>query len=101
MKKRRVIIPIIRVPFADYKKLRSGESHTCKVPLNKEILKYLPGAYESVTGTMLVFPKAQCPKRFAFKPKWRFWIKPVVREIVNIIALKEEDMSETIRFTLK
>ena len=101
MKKKRVVIPIVRVKLDDYKKLLSGESHTCKVKLTNKIIKYLPPAYESVTGTMLVFPAAQCPKRFAFKPKWLFWEKPVVREILNILAIKEEDMSETIKFTLK
>ena len=93
--------PVVRVNKDDYKKILSGEKHSVKVPLTKRLIRKLPPAYESVTGTMLVFPKSACPKQFAFKPRWQFWEKPAIRKIVNIIAIKEEDMSETIRFTLK
>ena len=93
--------PLFRVSLEEYNKMKRSETHAYKTQLEKKYLKFLPHAYESVSGTMLVFPMALSPKKISFRPKWRFWMKPVVRDVVNIMAIKEEDLSETLRFLLK
>lgn len=101
MKNKRNSTLVISVSYADYKNIKSGNAHAYKTTLSKRLLRFLPTAYEDCTGTMLIFPKQECPKMISFKPRWRPLEEPVVREIANVMAFKEEDMSETLRFLFK
>jgi len=79
--------------------LRDGTSHLFTMPLNEKNLRCLPKAYADVTNTVLIFPKKECPKEFSFRTKTSRG--SVTREVVNIMAYKQEDGSEIIKVRLK
>lgn len=93
--------PVIVVSLDDYERMADTTEHMFTTKLEKKYLKFLPGAYESSTGTQLVFPHQLCPKAIRFRPKWRLFAKRITRQVVNITAIKNEDMSESLIFRLK
>lgn len=78
--------------------LRDGSSHLFTMPLNKKNLRFLPKAYADTTNTILIFPKSECPKEFSFQTMDG---QTCVRQVVNIMAYKQEDGSEIIKVRLK
>ena len=92
--------PIILTTPEDFISIKEGK-HTYKTKLTKKMVRMLPRAYESSTGTMLIFPHEKCPQILRFRPKWKFWVKPVARRVVNVMAVKNEDLSESLIIRLK
>lgn len=99
MKDLRKTKPNFLVSDEEYVKLRDGSSHLFTMPLNEKNLRFLPQAYEDATGTVLIFPKKECPKEFSFRTKTSRG--SCSREVVNIMAYKMEDGSEIIKVRLK
>lgn len=91
--------PNILVSDEEFVSLRDGTSHLYTMPLNEKNLRFLPPAYEDATGTVLIFPKKECPKEFAFRTKKSRGT--CTREVMNIMAYKMEDGSEIIKVRLK
>lgn len=99
MKDLRKTKPSFLVSDEEFAALRDGTSHLFTMPLNEKNLRCLPRAYADATGTVLIFPKKECPKEFSFRTnKSR---GSVTREVVNIMAYKMEDGSEIIKVRLK
>lgn len=101
MKSYRNLQPLILVSKEDYDRLADGSKHMLSMKLERKYLKFLPPAYESSTGTQLIFPHHQCPQVVRFRPKWMPLTQCVSRRVVNITAIKNEDMSESLIFRLK
>lgn len=99
MKDHRKTKPSILVSDEEFAGLKDGTSHLFTMPLNEKNLKHLPQAYEDATGTVLIFPKKECPAEFSFRTKTSRG--SVTREVVNIMAYKMEDGSEIIKVRLK
>lgn len=99
MKDLRKTKPSILVSDEVFAGLKDGSSHLFTMPLNEKNLKFLPKAYEDATGTVLIFPKKECPPAFSFRTKTSRG--SVTREVVNIMAYKMEDGSEIIKVRLK
>ena len=91
--------PSFLVSDEEFAGLRDGSSHLFTMPLNEKNLRCLPKAYEDATGTVLIFPKKECPKTFSFRTKKGK--ETCSREVVNIMAYKMEDGSEIIKVRLK
>lgn len=94
MKKRKT--PNFFVSQDEFDKLRSGESKLFKTTLTKQAVDCLPRAIEA-NEFMLVFPAQLCPKNISFRTKK----EKCQREILNVVATKEEDGSEILKFRLK
>ena len=99
MKDLRKTKPNFLVSEEEFAGLRDGSSHLFTMPLNEKNLRCLPQAYEDATGTILIFPKKECPKVFSFRTKKSRG--SCTREVVNIMAYKMEDGSEIIKVRLK
>ena len=99
MKAPRKTKPSILVSDEVFAELRDGTSRLFTMPLNEKNLRFLPQAYEDATGTVLIFPKKECPKEFSFRTKTSRG--SCTREVVNIMAYKMEDGSEIIKVRLK
>ena len=99
MKDLRKTRPSILVSDEVFASIKDGTSHLFEMPLNEKNLRFLPQAYEDATGTVLVFPKNECPKEFSFRTKTSRG--SVTREVVNIMAYKMEDGSEIIKIRLR
>lgn len=95
----RKLRPSFLVPMEKFVALRDHDSHLFETPLNKAILRFLPPAYESSVGTILVFPSKECPKTFRFRV--RESDETCSREVMSIMAYKEEDGSEIVKVRLK
>lgn len=95
----RKLRPLFDVPEDKFTALRDRNSHLFETPLTKAVLKYLPPAYESSVGTILVFPSKECPKGVRFRSKESKEI--CSRDVLNIMAYKMEDGSEIIKVRLK
>ena len=91
--------PSILVTDEEFASLRDGTSHAYTMPLNEKNLRFLPKAYADATGTILIFPKKECPKEFSFRTKKGK--ETCTREVMNIMAYKMEDGSEIIKVRLK
>lgn len=92
--------PLILTSQDDFIAIKDGR-HTYKTSLTKKMVRMLPRAYESSTGTMLIFPHEKCPRILRFRPKWKLWVKPVQRRVINVMAVKNEDLSESLIIRLK
>lgn len=99
MKDLRKTVPSILVTEEEFASLREPTTHLYKMPLNKKNLRILPKAYADATGTILIFPVKECPKTFSFRTKTSK--ETVRREVMNIMAYKQEDGSEIIKVRLK
>lgn len=99
MKDLRKTKPNFLVSDEEFAGLRDGSSHLFTMPLNEKNLRFLPPAYEDVTGTILIFPKKESPREFSFRTKKKG--ETCTREVVNIMAYKMEDGSEVIKVRLK
>jgi len=99
MKDLRKTTPSFLVPPEEFTALRDGTTHVFKMPLNKKNLRFLPKAYEDAVGTMLIFPRRECPNEFSFHTRGSR--ETCRREVMNVIAYKEEDGSEIIKVRLK
>ena len=99
MKDLRKTKPSFLVSDEEFIGLRDGTSHLFTRPLNEKNLRFLPPAYEDATGTVLIFPKKECPKEFSFRTKTSRG--SCTREVVNVMAYKMEDGSEIIKVRLK
>ena len=99
MKDYRNLRPSFLVPMEKFIALRDRNSHVFETPLTKNVLKYLPPAYESAVGTILVFPSKECPKKFYFRTKE--CKEKCSRDVMNIMAYKLEDGSEIIKVRFK
>lgn len=99
MKDLRKTKPSFLVSDEEFIGLRDGTSHLFTMPLNEKNLRFLPPAYEDATGTVLIFPKRECPKEFSFRTKTSRG--SCTREVVNVMAYKMEDGSEIIKVRLK
>lgn len=99
MKDLRKTKPSFIVSPEEFAELRDGTSHLFKMPLNKKNLRFLPPAYEDATHTILIFPTRECPSEFSFRTKEGK--ETCRREVVNVMAYKEEDGSEIIKVRLK
>ena len=99
MKDLRKTKPNFLVSDEEFAGLRDGTSHLYTMPLNEKNLRFLPQAYADATGTVLIFPKKECPKEFSFRTKTSRG--SVTREVMNIMAYKMEDGSEIIKVRLK
>lgn len=98
MKDLRKTKPSILVSDEEFKAIREG-SHVFTMPLNEKNLRFLPQAYADATGTVLIFPKKECPREFSFRTKTSRG--SCTREVMNIMAYKMEDGSEIIKIHLK
>ena len=98
MKDLRKSKPSILVSDEEFASIRDG-AHTYTMPLNEKNLRFLPKAYEDATGTILIFPKKECPREFSFRSKRSRG--SCTREVVNVMAYKMEDGSEIIKIHLK
>ena len=99
MKDLRKTKPSFLVSDEEFIGLRDGTSHLFTMPLNEKNLRFLPPAYEDAPGTVLIFPKKECPKEFSFRTKTSRG--SCTREVVNVMAYKMEDGSEIIKVRLK
>ena len=90
--------PTFLVSSEEFNALSDGTAHLFTMPLNKKNLRFLPAAYADSTGTVLIFPARECPKELRFKTKDGGFCK---REVLNIMAYKENDGSEIIKVRLK
>ena len=97
MKDLRKTVPSILVTEEEFASLCEPTTHLYKMPLNKKNLRILPKAYADATGTILIFPVKECPKTFRTKTSK----ETVRREVMNIMAYKQEDGSEIIKVRLK
>jgi hypothetical protein len=98
MKDLRKSKPNILVSDEEFASIRDG-AHTYTMPLNEKNLRFLPKAYADATGTILIFPKKECPREFSFRSKRSRG--SCTREVVNVMAYKMEDGSEIIKIHLK
>lgn len=87
------------LPFEEFVKRKYGNEHLYTMPVTEHNLSLFPAPYEDASGTILVFPASECPKHIVFKEK--YGVLSFEREIVNVMAYKEEDGSEIIKVRLK
>lgn len=99
MKDLRKSRPNFLVSEEEFAGLRDGTTRVFTMPLNEKNLSFLPKAYEDAVGTILIFPKKECPREFSFRTKKSRG--SCVREVVNIMAYKMDDGSEIIKVRLK
>ena len=100
MKENKKMEPMITVSDKVLGMLSIGMLYFIDVPIDSEIVDYLPPPYESSDHTILVFPAEECPEWVFFKSEGKK--SPIIgRKIMNVMAYKEEDGSEYIRIRFK
>ena len=90
-------IPNFLVSAEEFADLQSHISRLFKTKLTKQALQSLPRAIEA-NEFMLIFPVQLCPKTIVFRTRDK---QTCVRDILNVVATKEEDGSEILKFRLK
>lgn len=97
MKDRRTRRSVL-VTDEEFAAIKDG-AHLFTMPLNEKNLRLFPKAYEDATGTVLIFPRKECPDELSFRTK--AGKRPCIREVVNVMAYKMEDGSEVIKIRMK
>lgn len=81
----------------EFTQLKDGTSRLFKTKLTKQAVESLPRAIE-VNPLTLVFPVQLCPKTVSFRTRKKDTCQ---RDILNIMAQKEENGDEILKIRLK